>query len=65
MTEQDSNDGNSEIDKLLAELENDGVPEESDIIVEKQIKKNIDEKKELNYEDTPDDTTERNEENTW
>ncbi len=41
MSNEDSNDG--EMDKLLAELEHS--PEESDIIVEKQIKKNLDEKK--------------------
>ncbi len=38
---QDSNDG--ELDKLIEELEKQ--PEESDIIVEKQIKNNLDEKK--------------------
>ncbi len=41
MSAKDSDDG--EIDKLLAELENE--PEESTIIVEKQIQKNIDENK--------------------
>jgi len=46
------------MDKLLAELENDGVSEESTI-----PKK--DKKEELNYEDPIDDETERTDENTW
>lgn len=58
MTEIDSDDGNPEMDKLLAELENDGVSEESTI-----PKK--DKKEELNYEDPIDDETERTDENTW
>ncbi len=40
----DSDDGNAEMDKLLAELEKEAVPEESKPIIEKQIKKANDEK---------------------
>ncbi len=67
MTEKDSDDGNVEIDKLLAELENDTVPEESDYSKLNPKAENTPKKlkRELNYEDTPDDKTERNEENTW
>ncbi len=43
MTEKDSNDGSGEIDKLLAELENESLSEESNVIIEKQIQKNKDE----------------------
>ncbi len=57
MTEIDSDDGNPNIDKLLAELENDGVPEESN--------KSKKDKTELKYDDPMDDETERNEDNTW
>ncbi len=47
------------MDKLLAELEKEAVPEESDFNNKK------DNKKELDYEDPIDDETERNEDNTW
>jgi len=58
LTEIDSDDGNPELDKLLAELENDGVSEESNT-----SKK--DDKKEMQYDDPVDEETERTEENTW
>ncbi len=58
-TETDDEDFN----KLLAELEKES--EVSKPLLEKEIKKNKDEKKELNYEDPIDDETERTEENTW
>ncbi len=50
------------MDKLLAELENDGVPEESDNSIAAVTNKA---KKELNYEDAIDDETKRTDENTW
>ncbi len=64
MTENDSNDGNAEMDNLLAELEKDAVPEESEL--NNKIKNKIEKKQdELNYEDSIDDETKRTDENTW
>ncbi len=41
----ETNEGKTDIDKLLKELENEAVPEESSIIIEKQIQRANDEKK--------------------
>ncbi len=57
MTDTESNDGSAEIDKLLAELKDETLPEESD-----NSKKDI---KELKWDDSIDTKTERNEDNTW
>ncbi len=52
------------MDKLLAELEKDAVPEESEL--NNKIKNKIEKKQdELNYEDSIDDETKRTEDNTW
>ncbi len=67
MTELESDEDSAEMDKLLAELEKDSLSEDSDVIIEKQIKKAKDENKakELNWEDPIDEEIERTEENTW
>ncbi len=52
MAQTESNDGSGELDKLLADLEKETLPEESEnkAIIEKQIQKNKDEKKEKQNE---------------
>ncbi len=66
MTEIDSDDGNPELDKLLAELDKDGVSEESNNSKkDRSSLLTLQNKKDLNYEDPIDDETERTEDNTW
>ncbi len=49
------------MDKLLAELGNDDVPEESDKSKKEDKHPDID----LKYDDSIDDETERTDDNTW
>ncbi len=70
MTQTETNDDSAEIDKLLAEIEHDALPEVSDKSkLNKNDKKTIEEfeEKELNYENTiqEDEDIERTVENTW
>lgn len=65
MTEQESNEGSSEIDKLLAELENETLSEDSNLNKNEAIKnKQINDKvNEIIY--TLKDDEEQTDDNTW
>jgi len=65
LTEQESNEGSSEIDKLLAELENETLSEDSNLNKNEAIKnKQINDKvNEIIY--TLKDDEEQTDDNTW